>query len=147
MLFRSLAEPSWATLRRRPPSPPRRTAGARPRAGLLATTTAAVNLLCSLPFSSLVFILNCSISPPSKLGNCSAGYYQVLFSVPFPSQGNFRYFHVHFSKKTLSPSLSSRNWSLVGFPLVISSCICRLLGVPFPFLAESVAGRLSLQIA
>ena len=59
-----LAEPSWATLRRRPPSSPRRTAGARPRAGLLASTTAAVTTVAVSPHGVGV--------SPSQAGPCSA---------------------------------------------------------------------------
>ena len=44
-----LAEPSWAMLRRLPPSPPRRTVGARPRAGLIASITAAVTTVAVSP--------------------------------------------------------------------------------------------------
>ena len=73
--------------------------------------------------SSLIFSPNCSISPPSKLGNCSAGYYHVLPSAPYPCDG-FPIFHVHFPKYSSCPSISSRNRSSVDCLSVISICIC-----------------------
>ena len=61
-----LADPSRAMLRRLPPPSPRRTAGAHPRAGLIASTTVAVTTVAVSPHGVGV--------SPIQAGPCSCDY-------------------------------------------------------------------------